>query len=158
GDRFANRTQKNQHHLIADPGAAFAVRAEWHERGRRMQSNTEEPTDRELLQRFGSSGDQDAFALLVARYGQLVLSVCLRRLRHFHDAEDAFQATFLVLARKAATMEWHDSVANWLNAVAIRVASEARRLQMRRQAREHAVDVDFPAAEPEESLPQELVS
>src|SRR5206468_3926123 len=83
-------------------------------------------TDRQLLRRFADDGDQDAFAALVRRHTGMVLGVCRRSLPTAQDAEDACQATFLILARKAAG-QWHESVANWLFATARRVARDARR-------------------------------
>ena len=75
---------------------------------------TGEPTDRELLDRFARHREERAFADLVERHGGMVLGVCRRVLADFQAAEDAFQATFLILAQKASAGGWHDSVANWL--------------------------------------------
>src|ERR1051326_821365 len=75
-------------------------------------------TDRNLLERFVAARDEAAFAELVGRHGVLVLSICRRLLHDSDAAEDAFQATFLVLARKATAGGWHDSIANWLYGVA----------------------------------------
>ena len=94
-----------------------------------------EPTDRELLARF-SDGDEAAFAALVGRHGGMVLGVCRRVLPTVQDAEDACQATFLVLARKARGREWQPSIANWLYATARRIASKANRAASRRARRE----------------------
>src|SRR5437870_8135995 len=93
-------------------------------------------TDRQLLDDFASRRDESAFAGLVERHGPMVLAVCRRVLGHEQDAEDAFQATFLVLARKAAAFGWRESVGNWLYRVAYRLAVRARRQSQRRQARE----------------------
>ena len=92
--------------------------------------------DAELLARFRAAGDEAAFAALVRRHGPLVMGVCRRVLRHHQDAEDAFQATFLVLARKAASIHRRAALASWLYGVARRVAGDARRAATRRQARE----------------------
>ncbi len=92
-----------------------------------------EGTDRQLLHAFTAGNDQEAFAALVRRHGPLVLRVCRGVLGHEQDAEDAFQATFLVLARKAATARWDHSVGHWLYEVAHRVASGMRVQDARRQ-------------------------
>jgi C-terminal peptidase prc len=92
-------------------------------------------TDQQLLERFASERDEDAFAALVQRHGRLVWNVCWRALRHAQDAEDAFQATFLVLARRAASVRWRASVANWLYGAASRVAAEVRNRNARIRAR-----------------------
>lgn len=91
--------------------------------------------DPELLDRFLTRADAGAFETLVIRYGPLVLDVCRNILGDAHDAEDAFQATFLVLARSARTVRKRDSLASWLFGVARRVAARARRDAARR--REH---------------------
>src|SRR5258708_4090598 len=77
-------------------------------------------SDRQLLERFTTARDESAFAAIVRRHGAMVLGVCRRLLRHEQDAEDAFQATFLVLARKAGSTRWADTVAAWLHEVAHR--------------------------------------
>jgi RNA polymerase sigma factor (sigma-70 family) len=92
--------------------------------------------DSELLARFADQRDEAAFAALVARHGPMVLGVCRRILRHSHDAEDAFQATFLVLARKAAAVRWRDSVAGWLYQTAHHLALRARAADARRRSHE----------------------
>ena len=83
-------------------------------------------TDGQLLERF-TSCDQEAaelaFAALIERHGPMVLRVCHSVLHERHDAEDAFQATFLILVRKAASIRKHGSVVSWLHGVAFRVAS-----------------------------------
>ena len=70
--------------------------------------------DERLLARFAKNGDPSAFELLVWRHGAMVLRVCLRILPNSHDAEDAFQAVFLVLAHKAAAVRKRESLASWL--------------------------------------------
>ncbi|MBX9581529.1 MAG: sigma-70 family RNA polymerase sigma factor, partial [Gemmataceae bacterium] len=84
------------------------------------------PPDGELLDRYVRGGDPDAFEVLVRRHGPRVFGVCRRVLRDPHAAEDAFQATFLVLARKAGSIARPDALAGWLHGVAARVARKAR--------------------------------
>jgi RNA polymerase sigma factor (sigma-70 family) len=93
-------------------------------------------TDDALLERFARRRDEDAFAALVGRYGPLVLGVCRRVLGDRHEAEDAAQATFLVLARKAAAIGRPDTLAAWLHGTARRVALKCRRAEARRRHRE----------------------
>jgi RNA polymerase sigma factor (sigma-70 family) len=93
-------------------------------------------TEGELLEHFRDRQDQAAFAALVRRHGPMVLSVCRRLLGHAQDAEDAFQATFLVLTRKVASIRKHESLGSWLYGVAYHVASKARAQRARRQAHE----------------------
>lgn len=93
-------------------------------------------TDRRLILRFAKSHDERAFAELVSRHGDLVQRVCRRILRKQQDAEDAFQAVFLVLAKKGRQVRWQSSLANWLYGVAYRVALKASRQVQRRREQE----------------------
>jgi DNA-directed RNA polymerase specialized sigma24 family protein len=119
-----NKVLKHIHHLLAPPGGA--------------------QSDRELLARFVATRDEASFAALVRRHGPMVLAVCRRMLRHDQDAEDCFQATFMVLARKAATVK-REAVGSWLYAVAYRTSLEARAVNARRRTREKQVrDMPYP--------------
>jgi RNA polymerase sigma factor (sigma-70 family) len=96
-------------------------------------------TDGQLLECYVARRDEAAFEAIVRRHGPMVLGVCRRVIGNAHDAEDAFQATFLVLVRKAASIGQRDAVGNWLFGVAYRAALKARSVSRRRQAREKQV-------------------
>jgi RNA polymerase sigma factor (sigma-70 family) len=96
-------------------------------------------TDAHLLEHFLAYRDEAAFAALVHRHGPMVLGVCRRVARHSQDAEDAFQATFLVLVRKAASIATPERLANWLYGVAYNTALKARAAASRRRRREKQV-------------------
>jgi RNA polymerase sigma factor (sigma-70 family) len=93
-------------------------------------------TDSELLRSFLTKKDQDAFAALVQRHGAMVLRACRNVLHNEHDAEDAFQATFLVLSHKAASVQKHHSLGSWLFGVAQHVAKNLKRTRNRQRIRE----------------------
>lgn len=120
-----NKVLKHIYHLLAPPGG--------------------DQTDGELLSRFVATRDEASFTALVRRHGPMVLAVCRRLLRHEQDAEDCFQATFMVLARKAATVK-REAVGSWLYAVAYRTSLEARAVNARRRKREKQVQ-DMPHPE-----------
>src|SRR5579884_897881 len=107
--------------------------------------------DGELLQRFAADRDEDAFAALVRRHGSMVLHVCRRVLRDVHDIEDVFQATFLVLIRKAASLRRVESVGCFLHGVAYRLSLKARTRFARQRRHERQATVkkhsDDPLAE-----------
>lgn len=113
-------------------------------------------TDVNLLQRFVVAQDESAFALLVERHGPQVLGVCRRVLRHEQDAEDAFQATFLVLARKAAAIRRGSSLASWLYGVAYRTAMNAKKTAARWRSRGQTSVVRQPEQPPAEAALYEL--
>ncbi len=98
-------------------------------------------SDSQLLEHFLAQRDEEAFAELVRRHGRMVLGVARAIVRDSQDADDVFQATFLVLARKAATIARRESVGSWLCGVARRVALDARDRSRRRQRHERQVPV-----------------
>ncbi|MFO0890843.1 MAG: sigma-70 family RNA polymerase sigma factor [Isosphaeraceae bacterium] len=109
--------------------------------------------DAQLLGRYVRERDESAFEALVERHGPLVLSLCRRLLRDPRDIEDAFQATFLVLAHRAGTIRNRAVLASWLYGVALRIATRCRSDVLRRRAVETSVDVlEFPAADSARSI------
>lgn len=116
------------------------------------------PSDGELLRRYAEAGDEDAFAALVRRHGAMVLSVCQRSLPGAQDAEDACQATFLVLVRKARSQPWEPSLANWLYTTARKVARNARVTAQRRVRREGRVAVPEAVSPVDQMTGRELLA
>ncbi|HEV3145567.1 MAG TPA: sigma-70 family RNA polymerase sigma factor [Gemmataceae bacterium] len=103
-------------------------------------------SDGQLLQNYLSRREEAALAILVRRHGPMVWGVCRRILHHSHDAEDAFQATFLVFVRKAASIASKELVGNWLYGVAYQTAMKARTMAAKRRERERQV-IEMPEAE-----------
>ncbi|HMC63708.1 MAG TPA: sigma-70 family RNA polymerase sigma factor, partial [Gemmataceae bacterium] len=105
-------------------------------------------TDGQLLECFMTRRDEAAFEALVRRHGPMVLNVCRRTVGNLQDAEDAFQAVFLILARKAASVVPREGVGNWLYGVAYRTARRAKAASSRHYAREKQVkDMPHPVIE-----------
>jgi serpin B len=121
---------------------------------RRLAGDPGALTDAQLLERFASGRDEAAFEVLLWRHGPAVLGVCWRVLRDSQDAEDAFQATFLTLARKAASIRRRDVLGGWLYRVAWRIALAAR--QRRQAAREQPIPEIAAAEAPDEVLWRDL--
>jgi RNA polymerase sigma factor (sigma-70 family) len=121
---------------------------------------TKRSVDGQLLERFLRQGDETAFAQLVQWHGPMVLGVCRRVLRHTQDAEDACQATFVVLAQKAAAIDCRESVGHWLYTVAYRIALRLKRRTTRRSQRQRpldeALDGQPGSAPPEQAVAREL--
>ena len=101
-----------------------------------LREGRDSPSDGQLLEDFLRTHDEAAFETLLRRHGPMVLGVCRRTLPNAHDAEDAFQATFLVLVRKASTIRPREMVGNWLYGVACRTAMKARAMNTKRRIRE----------------------
>src|SRR5262245_26565291 len=116
------------------------------------------PTDAELVLALAPAcGEREvAFEALVERYGSMVLGVCRRVLTDTHDAEDAFQAVFLVLARKANTISPPGTVGGWLYGVAVRTARKAKTAAARRRRREMAATNTARAANPDREVGGDL--
>ena len=108
-------------------------------------------TDGQLLERFVRQQDEAAFAVLLQRHAKMVWNVCSRILRDPHQTEDAFQATFLVLVRKAGSIAHGERLANWLYGVAFRVAKKAKVQTGKRQAHRREMP-DMPSKNPTDQL------
>jgi RNA polymerase sigma factor (sigma-70 family) len=113
-------------------------------------------SDAQLLERWLAQRDEAAFEVLVWRYGPMVWGVCRRQLPRAHDAEDAFQATFLILVRKAASIGKRESVGSWLYKVACRVVLRARLRAARRASREQPAPGPLAAEEKPEVIWRDL--
>jgi RNA polymerase sigma factor (sigma-70 family) len=110
-----------------------------HLRGKLAAQQHSDDSDEQLLHAFLASRDDNAFAVLVRRHGPMVLHLCRRVLGHEQDAEDAFQATFLVLSRQAARLRKKASLASWLHGIAYRLALKAKRAAARRRKHENSL-------------------
>ena len=121
-------------------------------RRRLLRQEATEFNDAQLLKCFIEHRDEVAFAALVRRHGPMVFGVCRRLLHNHCDAEDAFQATFLVLVRKAASLASRELLANWLYRVAYQTAAKARTMVCRRRKREMQVaEIPEPETPPQDS-------
>ncbi len=119
-----------------------------HLRAAVSKPDSESLSDAQLLERFVVRRDAEALEALAHRHGAMVWGVCRRVLSNYHDAEDAFQATFLVLARKAASVHPRAQVGNWLYGVAHQTALKARATMAKRRTREkQQIDMPDPAAD-----------
>lgn len=112
------------------------------------------PSDRQLLRDFVTHHDQRAFRAIVARHGPMVFAVCRRVLKDRHEAEDAFQATFLVLVRKCKAIAKPELLGNWLYGVAYRAALKARARAVNQRANGKQV-IDMPAREDTRDVAQQ---
>src|SRR5262245_13219418 len=132
-----HRPKTPSHARLAGRGAGSSRRGRENDRAANILRHLGQsgPPDRELVTSYLVQRDQSAFAELVRRHGPVVFGVCRRVTGNSEDAEDAFQAVFLVLARKAGTLGSPDFLGNWLYGVAVRVAQKARRSAARRRAR-----------------------
>src|SRR5262245_41601491 len=107
-------------------------------------------SDRQLVERVLATRDEAALLTIVRRHGTMVYHVCRRVLRHHQDAEDAFQATFLILAQELPALRQHSSLAGWLHGVALRVSRKARARSVAQKRRE--TDAARPEAVPPDDL------
>jgi RNA polymerase sigma factor (sigma-70 family) len=131
-----------------------------------VTARTENASDGELVESFVAEGDDDAFTALFRRHGPMVLGLCRRVLHNEQEADDAFQATFLVFARRAHSLRSRDTLGSWLYGVAYRTALKARCSAARRRTHEAAARVRAPAeplsamtvAEAQEIVDRELAA
>jgi RNA polymerase sigma factor (sigma-70 family) len=105
-------------------------------------------SDADLLRAYAERRDEGAFRALVKRHGPMILGVCRRRLGDVHAADDAFQATFLALARHARKVHRPDTLATWLFKVAFRICGRARASAIRRRGSKSGVRRDHRAIRP----------
>jgi RNA polymerase sigma factor (sigma-70 family) len=114
-------------------------------------------SDAQLLEAFLARREGATFEALLRRHGPMVLGVCRRVLRNAHDAEDAFQSTFLVLARKAGSVRSREVLASWLYGVAYRTSTKARAMNAKRRAKEREAQVTARPAAPADGRLEELL-
>jgi RNA polymerase sigma factor (sigma-70 family) len=129
-----------------------------HLRAAALSGKGDGPTDGQLLECFILRRDEMAFEALVRRHGPMVLGVCRRVLRNVHDAEDAFQATFLVLARKAASVKPREMVGNWLYGVSYRTAMKARAMSVKRRQKERRMAEMSRVEDPADQAREEMLA
>jgi RNA polymerase sigma factor (sigma-70 family) len=128
-----------------------------HLRRAALFSGNERPSDPELLKSFLIRHDEAAFEALMRRHGPMVLGVCMRILKNCHDPEDAFQATFLVLVRKAGSLRSSKLLAGWLYGVAYRTALKAHIMSIKRRAKEKAAQKEAPSETGASGVQDELL-
>ncbi len=133
---------------MSNPTLAAGLR---HLRGKLAERSRNEESDEQLLHAFTAQRDDSAFAVLVRRHGPMVLHVCRRVLGHQQDAEDAFQATFLVLTRNAASLRNKTALASYLHGTAYRMAMKAKQSAARRRKHESQTPPRSPV-DPSEEL------
>src|SRR5262245_43703100 len=115
-----------------------------------MDTGNQSPTDGLLLDQFRRQRDQEAFATLMNRHGPYLLGVCRRLTFHAQDAEDVFQACFLELVRNSSSIRERNSVAGWLQTVAVRLSRKARARRQRRHRAETAAPLREDASAPDD--------
>jgi RNA polymerase sigma-70 factor (ECF subfamily) len=140
-----------EHWTMTDRQSVVVLRRQREQEDAGLDDNL---SDQQLLERFVCRHEQAAFAALVRRHGSSVLGVCRRVLRNEHDAEDAFQAVFFVLARKAGVVGWQESLRPWLQAVAHRLALHARHATRRRSGERTIESLDSEVSSSAAALPE----